>query len=173
MVHPAGDGQEGETAHLGRYGVGDLPGPSPARPDVCPQHGGIGAEEYLLIVQGDVAELNTFYVDAGASNHPAGLPARLPPAYGLSVRDYTSSVGLMFDCTALLGARDTPRGMGTLKLGRGHDHSSWDGVTTGGSPCWSGIMLQLETLACCQAVPSNWQRPWTPISRAVAEGEGV
>ena len=48
--------------------------------------------------------------------------------------DVSENTGLMRDCRVLLVAKDTLRGTGTLNWSTGTAISSWDGVTTGGTP---------------------------------------
>ena len=62
--------------------------------------------------------------------------AQLPPLSGCSdaVPSAASHPGLVADCEALLAARDTLVGSGTLNWSGGTTIASWDGVTLSGSP---------------------------------------
>ena len=77
----------------------------------------------------DASNLHQVYVDTGAVNEPAGPPRTdLPPACGLAVPDYRHDLGLVLDCTVLLGLKDTLRGTGTLNWGMDTPITEWDGV---------------------------------------------
>ena len=73
--------------------------------------------------------LHSFYVETGAVDHPDGPPAPPPPACGLAVPDQASNPGLMQDCMALLAAKDTLRGTGTLNWSVDVAMADWDGIT--------------------------------------------
>ena len=62
--------------------------------------------------------------------------AQLPPLSECSdaVPSAASNPGLVADCEALLAARDTLAGSGTLNWSGSTDIGSWDGVTVDGSP---------------------------------------
>ena len=62
--------------------------------------------------------------------------AQLPPVSECSdaVPSAASNPGLVTDCEALLAARDTLAGSGTLNWSRSTAIGSWDGVTVDGSP---------------------------------------
>ena len=65
-------------------------------------------------------------------------PAQPPPApgcaNGTAVPTPNANRGLVQDCETLLAAKDALRGAATVNWGTGTAISSWDGVTTGGSP---------------------------------------
>ena len=83
----------------------------------------------------DATKLHAFYVETGAVTHPDGPPSQdLPPPCGLAVPSQTTNPGLMLDCFALLAARDTLRGTGTLNWSVDIAIAEWDGVTVAGTP---------------------------------------
>ena len=55
-------------------------------------------------------------------------------AGGMAVTSTAANRGLVHDCQALLGARDGLRGTAALNWAANTAISSWDGVTTGGTP---------------------------------------
>ena len=65
-------------------------------------------------------------------------PAQPPPvpicASGTAVTNPGTNRGLVHDCEALLEAKDTLRGTASLDWSTGSAISSWEGVTTGGTP---------------------------------------
>ena len=64
--------------------------------------------------------------------------AKLPPvsecSAGVAVANAAGNPGLVSDCEALLAARDSLAGTGTLNWSGSTAIGSWDGVTLGGSP---------------------------------------
>ena len=85
----------------------------------------------------DVNRLPQFFTDVGSYDHPHGPPVQPPPPCGLAVPSQADNPGLVRDCIALLAAKDTLRGTGSLNWGTGTTVGSWDGVTTSSDP--SGI----------------------------------
>ncbi len=104
---------------------------------VTENRGRTAADEGFPMLVTDANRLSQFMTDIGAYNHPGGPPGRPPPPCGLAVPDQADNQGLMRDCQALLAAKDTLRGTGSLNWGTGTTISSWDGVTTSTDP--SGI----------------------------------
>ncbi len=96
--------------------------------------GRTGPDPGYPMLQTDANRLTEFFTAIGAYNHPDGPPTPPPPACGLAMSDQQDKPGLMQDCTALLAAKDTLRGTGTLNWDTGTLISSWDGVTTEGTP---------------------------------------
>ena len=82
----------------------------------------------------DANQLRQFYADTGAYDHPDGPPAQPPPPCGLAVPDQANNPGLMRDCMALLAAKDSLRGAAALSWSTDIAITSWDGITSGGSP---------------------------------------
>ncbi len=96
--------------------------------------GRTGPDPGYPMLQTDANRLSDFYTEINAYNHPEGPPAKPPPACGLAVPGDDYNPDLMLDCRALLVAKDELRGTGTLNWDTGTLISSWDGVTTGGTP---------------------------------------
>ena len=65
-------------------------------------------------------------------------PSQPPTAYscagGTAVTSPGENLGLVHDCEALVDGKDTLRGTGMLNWATGTAMTSWDGVTTAGSP---------------------------------------
>ena len=90
--------------------------------------------------------LTQYYRDIGAygditpgdGETTAFTPAPPPPvpscASGTAVTNPGTNRGLVHDCEALLEAKDTLRGTASLDWSTGAAISSWEGVTTGGTP---------------------------------------
>ena len=79
----------------------------------------------------NASNLNTFHVETGNTKHADGPPeTSLPPPCGKAVPNQATNPGLMLDCFALLAAKDTLRGTGTLNWSVDTTIGSWDGVTT-------------------------------------------
>ena len=90
----------------------------------------------LPMLETDANRLTQFYTAAEAYAHEDGPPEPAPPAgcgamSALSGRD---NAGLRGDCTTLLTIEDALRGTSTLNWDTGTSITSWDGITTGGSP---------------------------------------
>ena len=96
--------------------------------------GRIGADEDLPDLITDANQLSQFYRDTGAYNHPDGPPAQPPPRCGLAVPNQADNPGLMTDCFALLAAKDTLRGSGSLNWDLDTAIANWDRVTVEGTP---------------------------------------
>ena len=83
------------------------------------------------VMQTDATKLHQFHISVGNTTHADGPPeASLPPPCGKIVPNQTTNPGLMLDCFALLAAKDTLRGTGTLNWSVDTTIGSWDGVTT-------------------------------------------
>ena len=65
---------------------------------------------------------------------PPVLPIALTCGSGTTVADPANNRPLVQDCEVLIGARDTLAGTTTLDWSTGTVITSWEGVTTGGSP---------------------------------------
>ena len=102
------------------------------------EYGGRTAADdgYPMLVT-DANSLSQFFTDIGAYNHPDGPPLQPRPPCGLAVPSQVDNPGLMVDCQALLAAKDSLRGTGSLNWGTGITIASWDGVTTSATP--SGV----------------------------------
>ena len=117
------------------------------------EYGGrIAAGPTYPMLATDVNQLRQYYTDIGAYNHPDGPPAQPPPPCGLAMPDQTYNAGLMSDCQALLAARDTLRGTATLNWSVDTAITSWDGVTTSGTPSRVTV-LDLEGDGLTGSVP--------------------
>ena len=73
-------------------------------------------------------------LDASPIRPAAPAPGESSPACDLAVPDTADNYGLTQDCMVLLVAKDTLRGTGTLNWSVDTAISSWDGVTTSGTP---------------------------------------
>ena len=82
----------------------------------------------------DANNLHAFHVETGNVNHPDGPPAMPPPPCGKAVPNQANNPGLMLDCIALLAAKDTLRGTGTLNWSVDVAMADWDGVRVLGTP---------------------------------------
>ena len=94
----------------------------------------------------NVSGLTQYYRDIGAygditpddGSTATFTPAQPPPAMtcagGTAVTSPATNRGLVHDCQALLDAKDGLRGTGALNWAADTAISSWDGVTTGGTP---------------------------------------
>ena len=77
----------------------------------------------------------TAYMDAYWDlDAPPPPPAQPSPSCDLIVPDVSENPDLTRDCMVLLAAKDELRGTGTLNWSVDTAISSWDGVTTGGTP---------------------------------------
>ena len=109
--------------------------------------GRIGSDTDLPMLVTNANQLSTYFTALDAYNHPEGPPVPPPPPCGLIVADQVDNAGLMHDCMALLAAKDTLRGTGALNWDTGTTMSSWDGVTTGGTPTRvTKVLLSNESL---------------------------
>ena len=115
------DAQAAHTARLSDYG------------------GRIGKETSLPRLVTNANNLNAFHVETGNTTHADGPPeTSLPPPCGKAVPNQAKNPGLMQDCMALLAAKDTLRGTGTLNWSVDTTISSWDGVTTSATTSGAG-----------------------------------
>ena len=110
-------------------------------------HGGrTGPDANFPMLQTDANNLDDFFTEIGAYDHPNGPPVKPPPACGRLMTEYNS--GLMLDCSALLNGKDALRGTGTLNWDTGTAMASWDGVTTERTPARvTKVLLPSEGLA--------------------------
>ena len=95
---------------------------------------------------GNVSGLTQYYRDIGAYGDIAPddgstatfTPSQPPEAYscadGTAVTSPGDNLGLVHDCEVLVDGKDTLRGTGALNWATGTAISSWDGVTTAGTP---------------------------------------
>ena len=98
-------------------------------------HGGrAGPDPNWPMLETNANRLTEFYTAIGAYSHADGPPVKPTPACGLATSTGGYNSGLMQDCQALLAAKDSLRGTGTLNWSTGTAIASWDGVTTGGTP---------------------------------------
>ena len=94
----------------------------------------------------DVSGLEAYYRQIGAygditpddGSTATFTPAQPPAPYACVgatvIADSSTKQGLVHDCEALLGAKDTLRGTATLNWSTTLALGSWDGVTTSGTP---------------------------------------
>ena len=94
----------------------------------------------------NVSGLTQYYRDIGAYGDitpddgsaatftPAAPPVAYSCASGSAVTNPGDNLGLVHDCEALVDGKDTLRGTGSLNWATGTAISSWDGVTTAGTP---------------------------------------
>ena len=140
-VHPHRDVWRSTDSYLSRIEM-ELPAftqaVTAANRDRIAEYGGRTAaiEGYPMLVT-DANRLSQFFKDIGAYDHPGGPPVQPPPPCGLAVSNQVDYTGLMRDCMALLAAKDTLRGAGSLNWATGTAIGSWDGVTTSSDP--SGV----------------------------------
>ncbi len=110
--------------------------------------------------------LTQYYRDIGAygditpddGSTETFTPSQPPPVYacagGTAVSDAAANRGLLHDCEALLDGRDTLRGTGSLNWATSSALSSWDGVTTAGTPSRvTRLLLANESLS--GSIPSS------------------
>ena len=95
------------------------------------------ADESFPMLVTDANRLGQFFTDIGAYDHPDGPPVQPPPPCGLAVSNQADNPGLVRDCMALLAAKDTLRGTGSLNWGTSTSITSWDGITISSDP--SGV----------------------------------
>ena len=82
----------------------------------------------------DANRLRQFFTDVGAYSHPDGPPAQPPLPCGLVVPGQDHNADLMLECLALLAGKDALRGTATLNWSVDTAITSWDGITTSGTP---------------------------------------
>ena len=94
----------------------------------------------------NVSGLGTYYTNIGAQGDitpgdgttTTFTPAPPPTAYactsGTAVSNAGTNRALVHDCEALLDSKDTLRGTASLNWATSTAISSWDGITTGGTP---------------------------------------
>ena len=116
--------------------------------------GRIGADADLPDLITDANQLSQFYRDTGAYNHPDGPPAQPPPPCGLVVPNQADNPGLMTDCFALLAAKDTLRGSGSLNWDLDTAIANWDGVTVEGTPM-QVTKLALRSKSLTGSIPAE------------------
>ena len=119
------------------------------------EYGGrIGPETDLPMLLINANQLRQYYTAVGAYNHPDGPPAQPPPPCRLAVPNQTDNPGLMADCQSLFAASDTLRGTATLNWSVDMAITSWDGVTTGGTPS-RVTELDLSSESLTGSIPSG------------------
>ena len=113
------------------------------------EYGGrIGADEDLPMLLTDANQLRQYFTAVGAYDETDLPPVQPPPPCGLAVPDQANDPGLMRDCITLLAAKDTLRGSAALNWSVNTDITSWDGVTTGGTPSRvTKLLLPSESLS--------------------------
>ena len=97
----------------------------------------------------DANRLRQFFSDPKVGGYAPGAPtpAQPPPPCGLAVPDQGANPGLMRDCQTLLAAKDALARTATLNWSVDTAITSWDGVTTGGTPSRvSKVELSSESL---------------------------
>ncbi len=86
----------------------------------------------------DANQLRQYYTEVGAYDDPDDPPAQPPSvpacASGTAVTSPSTNRGLVYDCEALLAGKDELRGMAALNWSVDTVITSWDGVTTSGTP---------------------------------------
>ena len=85
----------------------------------------------------DANLLRPFYVEIGAYDDSSKPPAKPPPVPECANAEAVANPnnrGLVYDCKALLAAKDTLRGRAPLNWSKDLDITSWDGVTISGTP---------------------------------------
>ena len=113
-----------------------------------------GADAPMIIASANASDLHQHHIDTGNTAHPDGPPeTSLPPACGKAVPDQASNPGLMLDCFALLEAKDTLRGTGTLNWGVDTAIGGWDGVTVAGTPL-RVTELELDNKSLTGSIPA-------------------
>ena len=140
-VHPHRDTWRDDESYLSRLEM-EMPAftqaVAAANQERITEYGGrTGSDEGFPMLLTDANRLSQFFTDIGAYDHPDGPPLQPPPPCGLAVPSQAGNPGLMRDCQALLAAKDTLRGAGSLNWGTGTTIADWDGVTTSTDP--SGI----------------------------------
>ena len=105
---------------------------------VAANGGRTGSDPEFPMLVSDANQLNSFFREAGAYADPDDPPAQPPLvpvcASGTAVADPNTNRGLVYDCSNLLGAKDTLRGTAALNWSVDVAIGLWDGVTTGGTP---------------------------------------
>ena len=84
----------------------------------------------------DIGAYDDITPDDGSTDTftPSQPPAAYSCASGTAVTSPEANPGLVHDCEALLDGKDTLRGTGALNWATSTAMTSWDGVTTAGSP---------------------------------------
>ncbi len=105
---------------------------------VAANGGRTGSAPSFPMLATNVGQLRQFVTDVDGYNHPDGPPAQPPPvptcANGTAVSSPAMNRGLVHDCEALLAAKDTLRGTGSLDWSAETAITSWEGVTTTAIP---------------------------------------
>ena len=111
---------EEEGAVRNEYWTDSTGRPTRARRTIFPP-------EYDGVSNTETIAIDFTYTDYGEPNTIAAPCASAAP-------DQADNPALMRDCIALLAAKDTLRGTGTLNWSVDTAITSWDGITTGGTP---------------------------------------
>ncbi len=110
--------------------------------------------------------LTQYYRDIGAygditpddGSTETFTPSQPPPVYacagGTAASDAATNRGLLHDCEALLDGKDTLRGTGSLNWATSSSLSSWDGITTAGTP-GRVTRLELANESLSGSIPSS------------------
>ena len=111
-----------------------------------PSEGASGSSNPRPTRIANASGLSQYYRDMGAyaditpddGTTETFTPAQPPEVYdcagGIAVTDSETNRGLLHDCEALLGGKDTMKGSGTLNWAPGTAIASWDGLTVAGTP---------------------------------------
>ena len=114
----------------------------------------------------NVSGLTQYYRDMGAYGDitpddgstatftPAQPPPTLDCASGTAVTTPADNRALVRGCQALLDAKDSLRGTGSLNWSTGTAISSWDGITTGGTPT-RVTRVELDSESLTGTIPSE------------------
>ena len=114
----------------------------------------------------NVSGLTQYYRDIGAygditpddGSTATFAPSQPPDKYacssGTAVTSPDTNRGLVHDCEALLTAKDTLRGTAALNWGTATAVTSWDGVTTGGTPS-RVTKVELSNKSLTGTIPSE------------------
>ncbi len=117
----------------------------------------------------NVDELDDYYEEIGAYGDitpddgetatftPAQPPPVLTCASGTAVADPGVNRGLVHDCEALLAAKDTLRGTGSLDWSAETAITGWEGVTTSGTPS-RVTSLELSSEGLTGSIPAELGR---------------
>ena len=100
---------------------------------VTEYEGRIGADASLPKLVTDVNQLRQYFTAVGAYDPGTPAPLQPPPPCGLAVPDQANNPGLMRDCMALLGSKDTLAGSATLDWSVDSAITDWEGVTMAGT----------------------------------------
>ena len=102
--------------------------------------GRIGEGDHLPMLVTDANRLRQYFSDPKVGGYAPGVPAPTQPpaaytcAAGSAVTSPSTSWALVHDCEALLGGKDSLRGTATLDWSKDAAITSWEGVTTSGTP---------------------------------------